>query len=297
MRHRHKAHLALLTTNIFFAINFTAIKFLINKNLIQPFALNLVRVGGCVLILWILALSSKSPTRIKKGDGWRFIACALTGIAINQLLFVKGLSITYSIHASLLMLTTPILITIFAAVFLNERISGERIAGIVLGLAGAFILITSRDVHGDAVDIFLGDILILLNAISYTIYFILVKPLMSKYRSLTVIRMVFTIGLFMMLPFCWNEFQQIPWKNFAFTDSLVLGFIVIAGTLLAYIFNVYGIKILGATVAGSYIYTQPVFAALIAMFVLGERFTLYSILAGIMIFVGVYFANKKKKNA
>lgn len=244
-----------------------------------------------------MAFANQSSTKIKKGDGWRLIACALTGIAINQLLFIKGLSITYSIHASLLMLTTPILITIFAAAFLNEVISGERLAGIVLGLGGAFILITSKDVHGDAVDIFLGDTLILLNAISYTVYFILVKPLMSKYRSLTVMRLVFTTGFFMMLPFCWNEFQQIPWNHYAITDGLVLGFIVIAGTLLAYVFNLYGIKILGATVAGSYIYSQPIFAALIAMFVLGEKFTIYSIIAGLMIFYGVYLANKKQRRA
>jgi drug/metabolite transporter (DMT)-like permease len=72
-----------------------------------------------------------------------------------------------------------------------------------------------------------------------------------------------------------------------------MGLIVITGTFLAYLFNLYGIKILGASVAGSYIYTQPVFAALIAMVFLHEQLVIYKIIAAVLIFGGVYLANKK----
>lgn len=297
LRNRDKAHLALLATNIFFAINYSAIKFLINKGLIQAFALNLVRIGGAMLLLWVLAVLNKSKTRIHKKDVKRFVFCGLTGIALNQMLFVKGLSITYSIHASLLMMTTPILITVLAAIFLSERMTNEKVTGIILGSAGAFILITAKGNSGDGVDVLLGDILIILNAMSYTVYFILVKPLMTKYRSLTVIRMIFTIGFFMVLPVAWHEFDQILWSDFAAVDYGVLGFIVLAGTLLAYIFNLYGIKILGASVAGSYIYTQPVFATAVAMIVLHEKISFYHVAAAGMIFGGVYLANKRNRRA
>ena len=75
-----------------------------------------------------------------------------------------------------------------------------------------------------------------------------------------------------------------------------MGLVVITGTFLAYLFNLYGIKILGASVAGSYIYTQPVFAALIAMLFLHEDLALYKIIAAVLIFGGVYLANKQFKN-
>ena len=75
-----------------------------------------------------------------------------------------------------------------------------------------------------------------------------------------------------------------------------MALIVITGTFLAYLFNLYGIKILGASVAGFYIYTQPVFAALIAMFFLHEELEPYKILAAALIFTGVYLANKQFKN-
>lgn len=297
MQNKTKAHLALLATNIFFAINFTAVKYLINQHLVKPFGLNLIRVAITSILLWIIFLFKQQRAIIRKTDVFRFILCALTGIAINQLLFIKGLSLTYSIHASLLMLTTPILITIIATIFLKERLNNFKIAGLALGITGAAILITARENTGNPTDVLWGDMLIIINAVSYTIYFILVKPLMTEYKPVTVIRIIFTIGLFMILPFCWKEFTQVPWQSYNLKEFIVLGLIVFGGTFCAYLFNVYGIKILGASTAGAYIYSQPFFAAAIAMIFLKEQLSLYKIIAAIFILTGVYLATKTKNNA
>ena len=297
LQDKSKAHLALLGTNIFFAINFTAVKYLIGNGLLKPFGLNLVRIGVTAVLLWIIFLFKRRRTIIHKKDIFRFILCALTGIVVNQLLFVKGLSLTYPIHASLLMLTTPILITVIAAWFLKEKINIVKIIGLMSGIAGAVILISGRTNTGNAENVLLGDILVLINAVSYTFYFILLKPLMREYKPVTVIRMIFTFGFFLALPFCWNEFSEVPWQQFSFTDYAILAQIVIGGTFLAYLFNVYGIKILGAATAGAYIYSQPLFAAAIAMFFLDERLSLYKIVAAVFIFAGVFLATKPNKNA
>lgn len=297
MQPKTKAHLALLFTNIFFAVNYTAVKYLINHELVKPFGLNLLRVGISAILLWALYIFKPVKTIIHKKDMRRFFLCALTGIAINQLLFIKGLSLTYSIHASLLMLTTPILITFIAAWLLKEKLNNYKMVGLALGIAGAIVLITARDNTGNASQVLSGDLLIILNAISYTIYFVLVKPLMKEYNPITVIRMIFTIGFFMILPFCWKEFTEIPWQAYSTTSCLLLIAIIFCGTFLAYLFNVYGIKILGASMAGTYIYSQPVFAAAIAIVFLGEELSLYKIIAAIFIFAGVYLANKTSANA
>ena len=291
MNNRTKAHIGLLATNLFFAINLSAVKYLTGNGFMKPFGMNVIRVGVSVFLFWLFFLFDAEQKSIDKKDLPRFILCALTGIAINQLLFLKGLSLTYSIHAALLMLTTPILITVIASFVLKERISINKIAGLVLGISGAAVLITSRENTGSGNDILLGDILIIINAISYTIYFILVKPLMSKYNPVQVIRWVFTIGLIMVIPFGWNEFAEIEWRRFGFNEYGCIGMIVIGGTFLAYLFNVYGIKVLGASVAGTYIYLQPVFAAIIAMIFLKEKLELYKIFAAILIFAGVYLSN------
>ncbi|MEP7163062.1 MAG: DMT family transporter [Ferruginibacter sp.] len=297
MQQKTSAHLALLFTNIFFAVNYTAVKYLINQQLVKPFGLNLLRVGISAILLWGLYFFKPVRSVIHKKDIGRFFLCALTGIAINQMLFIKGLSITYSIHASLLMLTTPILITFIAAWVLKERLNNYKIAGLFMGITGAVVLIAARDNTGNATQVLLGDILIILNAISYTFYFILVRPLMRQYDPITVIRMIFTMGFFMILPFCWSEVKEIPWQSYTTTSYILLTVIIFCGTFLAYLFNVYGIKILGASMAGAYIYSQPVFAAAIAIIFLGEDLSLYKIIAAIFIFAGVYLAKKNTVNA
>jgi drug/metabolite transporter (DMT)-like permease len=290
-----KAHLALLGTNIFFAINYTAVKTLINGGFVKPFGLNLIRVTITALLFWVMYLFAPEKKVIHKKDYGRFFLCALTGIAINQLLFIKGLSLTYSIHASLLMLTTPILITLIAAWLLKERLTLNKIIGLILGVSGALVLISfGKEKNNQANDIITGDILILLNAISYTIYFVLVKPLIKEYDPIMVLRIVFTLGVFMMLPFCWTEFANTAWSTYGYREIIILATIVLGGTFLAYLFNIYGIKILGASIAGAYIYSQPLFAAIIAISFLGEKIELYKLLAAVLIFAGVYIANKKK---
>ena len=118
-----------------------------------------------------------------------------------------------------------------------------------------------------------------------------------KYNPVVILRWVFTIGLVLILPFGWLEFIQIPWEKYTAIDYTSMGFVVVTGTFFAYLFNLYGIKNLGASIAGFYIYTQPVFAALIAMLFLKEHLALYKIMAAVLIFSGVYLANKKSKNA
>ena len=297
MNKKQIAHLGLLGTNLFFAINLSAVKYLTGNNFMQPFGMNVIRVGVSVLLFWLLFLFYPSEKKIARKDTGRIILCALTGIAINQMLFLKGLSLTFSIHAVLLMLTTPILITIIAAWILKEKINIYKTLGLLLGISGAVVLITSGQSSGAGQNILLGDTLVLINAISYTVYFILVKPLMLKYNPVQVIRLVFTYGLLMVLPFGWNEFASIQWESFGPTEYTCISLITICGTFLAYLFNVYGIKILGASIAGAYIYIQPVFATIIAMIFLKEHLEVYKIIAAVLIFAGVYLCNKTRNSA
>ena len=296
MTTKTKAHVALLLTNIFFALNFTTVKYLISGGYLKPFGLNLIRVAVTAALLWVLYIFGKDKKRIQKKDWGKFFLCAIAGIAINQLAFIKGLSMTYSIHASLLLLITPILITFIAAWVLKERLTNNKLIGLALGIGGALVLILAKDRSGNSGDVLIGDLLIILNAISYTFYFVLVKPLMLEYNPVAVLRNVFTVGFFMILPFCWHEFSEINWANYSSKEYFTLGMIAIPGTFCAYLFNIYGIKNLGAAISGNYIYTQPLFAAALAIGFLGEELSAYKILAGLLIFAGVFLANKQTKN-
>jgi drug/metabolite transporter (DMT)-like permease len=288
-----KAHIAVLSTNLFFAINFSLVKF-VSPALVKPYAINVLRAGISLILFWLLWTMSDIKPHIKREHWPRFFLCGLTGIAINQTFFIKGLTYTSAIHASLLILLTPLLISIFAFWVLKEKFTIAKAIGIALGIGGATLLILSKEQSASATNYLLGDMLIIINAISYTVYFIIVKPLMAEYPPLHVIRWVFTFGFLMILPFGWNEFLAIPWEKLEGSHLASLFFIVVAGTFLGYFFNIYGIQHLGAGVTGAYIYTQPVFAAVIAVIFFNEHLTAPKIAAGVMIFIGVFLVSFKK---
>lgn len=286
-------HIALILTNILFGANFSIVKF-ITPRLVLPFGLNVIRVGVSTALFWLLLLFIPHKPGIRKEHIGRMVLCSLTGVVINQLLFIKGLSLTLSMHGSLLMLVTPVFITFVAAWLIKEPLTIYKLAGLVLGIGGAVMLVTLKENSGTASNIFLGNLFIIINAISYAFYFVLVKPLMLVYHPFHVIRWVFTIGSAIVLPLGWSEFSSIQWNVFTLEDYAALGFVVLGATFLAYLFNLYGIAKLGASVAGAYIYTQPVFATLIAVFILNERLTLYKIIAALLIAGGVLLVNRRR---
>lgn len=288
-----KAHLAVLSANLIFGSAFAVVK-TITPQFIEPFALNVVRVLTSFSLFWLLYLMKPSVSRIKKKHLPRFLLCALTGVAINQLLFIKGLSLTTAIHSSLLTLGTPIFITIIAAWVLKEALTFQKLIGLSLGIGGAAMLILVKDQSASGQNILLGDVFIIINAISYAFYLVLVRPLMEYYKPLHVMRWVFTFGTLMILPFGMQQFLHTNWQTFGAGQWLALGFVALFATFIAYLFNVYGLAVIGPSATGAYIYTQPVFAAIIAMIFMGEHFTVTKAIAALCIFSGVYVVNRKK---
>lgn len=294
MKASTKGHIAVLLTNIFFAANYSVIKVL-SPQPIGPFALNVLRVGISVFLFWAVWMMGPVAAGIQRKHIGRFLLCSLTGVAINQMFFIKGLTLTSTIHASLLILITPIIVTLFALWVLKERFTVLKAAGLALGIGGAVYLVLQRDASHLGNGYLSGDLLILINAISYSVYFILVKPLMEHYAPIHVIRWIFTFGLFMLLPFGWQETLAIHWSNLQWYHYAGLFSVSITGTFLAYYFNAYGIKMIGAGTTGTYIYTQPFFVVIIAVLFLNESLTLQKMAAGVMIIAGVFLVSFRKK--
>jgi len=293
MQLRTKAHMAVLAANVIYGMSFSAIK-LLTTGYMPAFSLNVVRILGAAPLFWLLYLFKPGRAGIDRQDIPRFLLCALTGVAINQLLFVKGISLTTSIHASILSLVSPIFITAAAGWLLQEKFTRWKAWGLALGISGALSIVSARSVQGSpAENMLLGDVYVIINAISYSLFFVLVKPLMTRYKPLHVIRWVFTLGVGMILPFGWGDFLATDFSQFTHQAWAALALVVLAMTFLAYMLNIYGIKYLGAGITGMYIYTQPVFASIIGIVLLGEPFSLRLALAAVLIGLGVLLVNKK----
>lgn len=267
---------------------------LISPSFIQPFGLNFIRVAVTVVLFWLLFALKPGKGTIDVKDIPRFLLCAVTGVAINQLLFIKGLTLTTPVHAALLILITPVFILLIAVLLNNERLTLLKLFGLLLGIGGSALLILSKEGSGIGSDVLLGDVLVVINAVSYAFYYILVKPLMHKYAALHVIRWVFTFGIVMIAPFCWSQFMSTDWNGFGTVEFAALAFVVIGATFFAYLFTVYGLQHLSASQAGAFIYLQPVFSSFFSFLLLNEALTAPKFAAAALIFTGVFLVNKKK---
>lgn len=290
-----RAHIGLLVTNLFYGINFSIMQHITDK-LMKPIALNMLRIGGAMILFWLLYFIKPSNNKIDKKDLPRLLLCALTGILINQILFVKGNALTTNTRAALLMLITPIAVVFIAAILLREKIQFQKILGLLLGVIGAVLLISLKETTQPGRNYLLGDAFIIINALSYAFYLVLIKPLMNEYSAITLMRWLFTIAFFVILPFSIEPVREIHWQVFEPKHFAMVVFVVVGVTFVVYLLNVYSIKILGSTVTGAYIYSQPVFAAIISIIVMNDQTNLGTkAIAALFIFLGVYCVSLRKK--
>jgi len=291
---RASAIAAVLAANFFFGTSVIAVK-QVSPSLIHPMALTGIRIFCAGSLFWLLYLTHPVATGITKKDYVRLFFCAIAGIAINQSFSITGMSLTSPIHASLLILTTPITITILAAIFLKEKLTVFKIAGLLLGIAGGSILVFSRNTQTPSgSDEMLGDLFVIGGALGYSTYVILIKPLMSKYQPMHILQWVFFMGGWVIIPLAWPQLLNASWSAFTPLHWFCIAYVVLGGTFLAYLFMNYAIRILGAATTGSFIFSQPFFGATAAILILHEPITTPKILAAVCIIGGVLLANYKK---
>ena len=186
-----------------------------------------------------------------------------------------------------MMITTPIFVVVFAKFYLREALTSRKITGVLIGLIGAILLLGGHNFTFDGGNL-LGDLMIMLNAIFYGIYLVLVKPMMSKYHPLTVVKWTFFFGLLYVTPFGLGEFLSVDWASVPAYGWGSFAFVIVGTTFLAYLLNAWSLKYVNSSVVGAYIYLQPVFATLIAVTTGADALTLRKVLLSLVIFVGIY---------
>ncbi len=295
MSNKIKAHLALITGNIIYGLNYVIAKGIMPEY-ISPKGVIFWRVLGALIFFTIYNLFW-GKEKVDKKDLLRLAACGLFGVAINQILFFEGLNLSTPINASILMTSGPIITSIFAFFLIRERLTFMKVTGIILGTSGAVMIILMNGNFSLSSDLFLGNLFLFLNAASFALYLVIAKPLMMKYKTMTVIRWVFIFGALYALPLCAKPALEVNYQLFDLKAWASMFFIVFAVTILAYLLVSSSLKHVSPIVTSSYIYTQPFIASIVAIFVMGERLTLIEISSASLIFLGVYFVSRQKRKA
>ena len=287
--------LALIATSIatlIYGVTFTIAKEVMPLY-IKPYGFILLRVGGAAMVFWLLGLFIKAKS-IEKSDYKKIIIAAFFGVGLNMLTFFKGLSYTTPISASVIMVTSPILVLIFASLLLKEKLILRKIIGVVIGLIGAVILIVyGTSPNGDAQNMMLGNLLVFINAASYAMYLVQVKKLIAKYNPIMFVKWLYLFGFLFVLPFGFVELLEVNWSLMPTSIYFKVGFVVLFTTCITYLFNLFALSKLKPTTVSVFIYLQPVIASIYALFVGSDSLNTVKVAATLLIFLGVFLVTKQ----
>ena len=291
-QHHFKVHIALFTVSFIYALTFSLVKDIMPFYL-QGFGFIVIRVSGAAL-LFLLA-SSQIKERINwRAHGWRILACAVFGVAANMLMFFKGLEITTPINGAVLMLATPIFVLLLNIVINKERMNLLQGIGVLLAAFGSIMLMSGKSFQLSS-STYMGDLLILLNAISYAMYLVLAKDLLRQYHTLTVSKYTFLIGAILVLPFGYPELVQGKFNEMTPVIIAEVLFIIVCTTFVTYLLNAWAIQQAGPNIVGAYIYLQPILASIIAIILKKDTLTAYKMFSILLIFAGVFITTTHLK--
>lgn len=294
MSKRTLAILAAIGATTIYGINHTIAKGVM-PNYVGPFGFIMLRVVGAAILFWCISFLGPKE-KIEKKDWGRILVCAILGMVINMLAFFKGLQLSTPINSAVLVTITPIIVVILSAFFLSEKITLNKGLGILLGFIGAIALILfGAEIRQDAPNIPFGNFLFIINATSYGAYLIVVKKLIEKYHPFTLMKWLFTIAVIINFPITLPEFLEIEWSTIPLWAYGSIAFVIIGTTFMTYLFNVFALTELKASTVGAFVYVQPLFGILFALFSGKDQLTLVKILATALVLLGVYLASKKPK--
>ncbi|MDH5367129.1 MAG: DMT family transporter [Cyclobacteriaceae bacterium] len=284
-------HTALFTVALLYGGNYSIAKFAMPEY-ISPFGFIAIRIIVSTILFWIIHHFSSKEKIVSKADYIRLFFSGLFGVAINQLMFFKGLSLTTPINASIIMTLSPVVVVVGAYIAGNEKLSIWKIMGLLIGATGAYLLITKDGVSFSNQN-FVGNLFIFVNACSYATYLIVVKKLMLKYQSFTVVKWVFLFGGIIAIPFGIVDLMNVNWLSLPTVAWTSILYVIIGVTFLAYLLNTWGLKFVNASVVGIYIYLQPAIATGIAILLKSDTFEINYLFYAFLIMISVFLVSKK----
>jgi drug/metabolite transporter (DMT)-like permease len=278
-----EVHGALLAAQTGFALFPTLGKLALAS--LPPLPLAALRVTSAALLLEMIRRFSRGQPLAAR-DRKRVLLYGLLGVSANQVLFILGLSWTTAINTTILTATIPIFTLGVAVGLKREALTLRAVAGVALAGAGALVLVRvqSFDWHSRYAR---GDLLLLGNALAYSLYLVLSRPILAHYSVLTVVSRVFLYGAPAILLFAapalavFSPAAVTPgsWASFA-------GVVVLC-TVVPYALNSWALAHTGASRVAVYVFLQPLIASALAVLILKERVTPRTVVAGSLILAGL----------
>ena len=259
-----------------------------------PFAIVGFRVAGAGLAFYVLQKTRGSLRLDERKHYLYFALFACFGVIFNQLLFFKGLSLTTATNTSLLAVMIPVFAILVSVVIGNDKLTWLKIVGTILAGGGVVYLIDPQKASFSSATT-QGDVLVILNSMSYGTYIAVSKKLVTHYGALKSIAWLFLFASIVNVPIGLLSLAAVDVSQISLSAWLALAAIVVFPTILAYYWNAWALARVEPSVVAVYTYLQPLIGTILAVFILGEAWKSRIFLAMILIFTGVFFVTRRRK--
>ena len=255
---------------------------------VPPQTVMILRVlpAGVIGLLAVIYIGVRPMPR----SAWvRIIAAAVIGNVGYQVLSIFGAQHIPASWMGMLFGLEPVFVALFAVILAGERITSSLVAGMILALIGTAALMLGN-IIAPAKDVgLLGIVLVTLGSMGWGIYTVLIRPVSAEYGSTQVACLTLGISAFPMLLFLTPEFpQSLMAMNAA--QYAVMGFVVVFCTFFGTIAWNFALGHMTSSLAGMFLYVQPLVAAIGGIFLLGENLSLTLVTGGVFIITGVAIA-------
>ncbi|HSB10888.1 MAG TPA: DMT family transporter [Blastocatellia bacterium] len=278
--------LLLVLMTIIWGSNFTAIKYSIEDLL--PLSFNALRFTLASTVMLVIALRSRNGLKVAPGDGKKLLALGLLGNALYQSFFISGMAHTRAGNAALILAITPLFTAILGRIRRHEYFAARGVAGLLLAFAGIVIIVLSGRGEFSIGETILGDCLLLISTVCWSLYTVGSRNLVHAYGSIKATAIMMASGTPLLLLICapsllrqdWSRVRPIAWAGLVYSGLFAIA--------VAYIIWSYGVRKIGSTRTAIYSNITPIVAILVAWPALGESPTLGQLAGAVVIFAGVY---------
>jgi drug/metabolite transporter (DMT)-like permease len=248
---------------------------------------------AALILLIVLRLRVHRLPRPSPRETVLVIGLGLLGITVYNTLFTAGLALVEASRAALIVPTNPAFTALFAAFFLKERMGTVRAAGVALCVLGALWVLSRGDPRLLAsLDLGLGEVLLVLCIFMWSAYTLLGRVALSALPPLALTAYVMTAGSVALAAPAWLEQDSlvgVTWQGWA-----ALGYLIVFGTVLPFLWFYEGVKALGAARAAQFINLVPPLAVAESVLILGEPMTPALYVGAGLVVAGLYLTNRRR---
>ena len=252
------------------------------------------RVGITAIALFLFQRARGNLRLADRADYLRLAVLSVFGVTFNQLLFIGGLSLTKASNTSLLAVTIPIFTLAVGALVGSERLRLVKVIGIILAALGVVFLIDPRNASFSS-QTTTGDILIVLNSLSYGIYVATSKNVVTRNGALRSITWIFLFSSLTCVPLGLYSLSSVGTAAVDMRIWLLVLYIALFATAVPYLLNAWALARVSPSTVAIFVYLQPVIGFIMAVVFLDEKIDLKFVVAVVLIFAGVFLTTRKPK--